>query len=145
MSAISAARADMGSAASEGLLAGEAFLVVGAGFGGAGGAFLGHVGAGEGRSLDRLGPQVIERLHPAFPRRVVQHVQVPLIHVARQEDVHRLRLADLRRAVGGEVDDPALVELEGGLVDVLLVLGQIVQVLNRSFMLEDRMPDRAGV
>ncbi|MND03851.1 hypothetical protein D3C83_238690 [compost metagenome] len=62
-------------------------------------------------------------------------MQVPLVDVAGQEDVDRLRLADLRRAVGGKLDDPALVDLEGGLVDVLVVLAEEVEVLDRALVL----------
>ena len=52
----------------------------------------------------------------------MQHVEVPFIDVAGQEDIHRLALTDVRGAVGGKLDHPALVDLEGGLEDVLLVL-----------------------
>ncbi len=75
----------------------------------------------------------------------MQHVQVPLVDVAGDEDVHRLGLADLGRAVRRQLDDPALVDLEGGLVDVLLVLAEEVEVLDRAFLLQDRGPHRVGV
>ena len=42
----------------------------------------------------------------------MQHVVVPFIDVARQEDVHRLALTDIGRAVGGKLDHPALVQFE---------------------------------
>ena len=60
------------------------------------GAAMAHLGPGEGRALHRLGAQVVEALHAPLPRLPVQHVQVPLIDVAGQEDVDRLGLADLR-------------------------------------------------
>src|SRR5690606_19325360 len=62
------------------LLAGEAFLVVGAP-GRAGLEDRGPLAPGMGGALHRLGAQVVERLAAALPRRPVQHVQVPLVDV----------------------------------------------------------------
>ena len=45
------------------------------------------------------------------------------------------------RAVSGELNHPALVNLKGGLEDVLLIFRETIQMLNRAFMLEDRAPD----
>ena len=59
----------------------------------------------------------------------MEHVQVPFIDIAWDEDVERLRLADERRAIGGEFDDPALVDFERGLEDILLVLVEAICVL----------------
>ncbi len=103
------------------------------------------VGTGEGGALNRFGAQVVQRLHAAFPSRPVQHVQVPLVHVTRHEQVQRLGLTDFRRAVGGQFDQPALVQFEGGLEHALLVFGQEVEVLDRAFVFEDRVPDGVGV
>ncbi|MNN43656.1 hypothetical protein D3C81_1579040 [compost metagenome] len=75
----------------------------------------------------------------------MQHVQVPLVHVAGDEEVQRLGLADFRRAVGGQLDHPALVQFEGGLEDALLVVRQGLEVLNRAFVFEDRVPHGLGV
>ena len=55
---------------------------------------------GEGRPLHRFGAQVIQRLHAPLPRRPVQHVQVPFVDVARDEQIDRLGLADLGGAIG---------------------------------------------
>jgi len=71
-------------------------------------------------------------------------VQVPLIDVAA-----RKMFTDWTGrcpACGrGEFDDPALVDLEGGLVDVLVVLAEEVEVLHRALVLQDRVPDGRGV
>ena len=75
----------------------------------------------------------------------MQHVQVPLVDIPRQEDVDRLGLADVGCAVSGQLHHPALVEFEGGLVDVLLVLAQDIEVLDRTLVLEDGVPDRRDV
>ena len=40
----------------------------------------------------------------------MQHVKIPLVHVSGQKQVHRLGLADLWGAVGGQIDDPALID-----------------------------------
>ena len=53
----------------------------------------------------------------------------------------RLALADERRAVRRVLDDPALVELEGGLEDRLFVLGQEIEVLHAALGQRDRGPD----
>jgi hypothetical protein len=45
----------------------------------------------------------------------VEHQQVPLVDVGGDEQVQRLGLVDIGRAVGGELDQPALVDLEAGL------------------------------
>src|SRR5690606_24645582 len=126
-------------------LAGEAFLVVGLlggqfvlrGFGGV----VRFDAAGEARALHALGAQVVERLDALLPRLEVQHHQVPLVDSGREEQVEALRLVDVRRAVGGEFGQPALVDLEAGLVDRLLLGREEVEVLDRAAALEDRVPD----
>ena len=45
--------------------------------------------------------------------------------VAAQVEVERLALADERRAVGGELDHPALIDLERGAEHGLLVVAQV--------------------
>ena len=67
------------------------------------------------------------------------------MHIGRQEHVHRLALADVRRAVGGVLDHPALVQLERGLVDRLLLLGQEIEVLHAALVQRDRGPDLVSV
>src|SRR6185295_815463 len=126
------------------LLAGEALLVIGLGRAGDDDAFL-PFRPGETRPLYRFGPAIVERLEALLPRRPVQHVEVPLIDVGRQEEVQRLRLADIGRAVGRELDDPALVDLESGAEHQLLVVGQEIEVLDRTFVFKDRGPYRRGV
>src|SRR5690606_27505961 len=85
------------------LLAGEAFLVVGLATGAE--LVLGRIGgvvrfdaAREPRTLHALGAQVVERLDALLPRLEVQHHQVPLVDVGRNEQVEALRLVDERRA-----------------------------------------------
>ena len=75
----------------------------------------------------------------------MQQVQVPLVRIARQEDIQGLRLADLRRPVGGQFDHPALIKFESGLEDILLVVGEAVKVLDRALVLQDRAPRDVGV
>jgi hypothetical protein len=72
-------------------------------------------------------------------------VEIPLIDVAGDEDVERLRLADQRRAIGGEFDDPALIDFERGLEDVFLLVGEAIEMLDATFVFEDRRPDALGV
>ena len=67
-------------------------------------------------------------------------VQVALVHVRWQEDVERLRLTDVGRTVGGQLYEPALVQLKGGLEAVLLVLGQEVEMLDGAFVDGDGAP-----
>jgi hypothetical protein len=68
-------------------------------------------------------------------------VQVPLIDVGRDEEVQRLRLADIGRAVGGEFEQPALVDLEAVLKTCLLLVAEEVEMLDRALVFEDRVPD----
>ena len=75
---------------------------------------------------------VIQRLHAALPRQHVNLMQVALMHIRRQEDVHRLALADIGRAVGGVFDHPTLIEFEGRFVNRLLLLGQEIQMLHAA-------------
>ena len=98
--------------------------------------------AGEPGALNRLRAQVIERLDAQLPGAEVEHHQVPFVDVGGDEQVQRLRLVDVGRAVGGELDQPALVDLEAGLEHVLFFLGQEVEVLDAAALLEDRIPDR---
>jgi len=67
-------------------------------------------------------------------------VQVPLVDVGGQEDVQRLRLTDVFRTVAGMVDQPALVDFECGLEDVLFLVRQEVQMLDRAFIDGDGGP-----
>ena len=67
------------------------------------------------------------------------------MQVAAQIEVQRLSLADQRRAIGGELDDPALVDLERGAEDGLLVLVEAFEVLHRALVREDRLPRVLGV
>ena len=83
-------------------------------------------------ALDRQRAAVVEALHAALPGHHVDLVQVALVHVGRQEDVERLALADVGRAVGGVLDQPALVDLEGGLEHRLLVVVEAVEMLHRA-------------
>src|SRR3546814_14574150 len=71
--------------------------------------------------------------------------QVPFLDIGGDEEVQRRGLIDLGRAVGGEFEQPALVDLEAGLVAVLLVLRQEVEVLDAAAAFEDRVPDRVAV
>ena len=75
----------------------------------------------------------------------MQHVQVPLFDITRQEQVQGLRLADVGGAIGGEVDDPALIDLERRLEHVLFVIRQDVEMTDRTLIFKDRTPDRVRV
>ena len=65
--------------------------------------------------------------------------------VAVQIEIQRLALAEQRRTVAGELDDPALVDLERRAEHCLLVLAQSREVLDRAFVREDRLPRRLRV
>src|SRR5471032_1483201 len=91
-------------------------------------------------ALDGKRAAVVKALHAALPGHHVDLVQVALMHVARQEDVERLALADVGRAVGRMLDQPALVDLEGGLEDGLLVIVEAVEVPDRALVGHDRRP-----
>src|ERR1700722_20977346 len=80
-------------------------------------------------ALDGKRAAVIEAFDAALPGHHVDLVQVALMHVGRQEDVERLALADKGRAVGAVLDQPALVDLEGGLEYRLLVVVEAVEML----------------
>src|SRR3546814_7274080 len=84
----------------------------------------------------RFRAEVIERFDAEFPRAIVEHEQVPLLDVGGDEEVQRRGLIDIGRAVGGEFEQPALVDLEAGLVAVLLVLRQEVEVLDAAAALD---------
>ena len=68
-------------------------------------------------------------------------VQIALVNVGRQEDVQRLRLADIFRAVAGMFDEPALVHLKGRFEDILLIVGEEVEVLHGALVQGDVRPD----
>ena len=91
-------------------------------------------------ALDGFAAAVIEALHAFFPGVPVDAVQVGLVDVGGEEDVQALRLADEGGAVGGVFDQPALVDLEGGLEHVLFVGGQAVEMLDRPLIRDDRRP-----
>src|SRR3546814_15147850 len=76
---------------------------------------------------------------------IVEHEQVPFLDIGGDEEVQARRLVDIGGAVGGEFEQPALVDLEAGLVAVLLVLGQEVEVLDAAALFEDRVPDDVAV
>jgi hypothetical protein len=57
----------------------------------------------------------------------VQHEQIPFLDIRRDEQVERLRLIDIGRAVRREFEQPALVDLEAGLERVLLFLAQEIE------------------
>ena len=67
----------------------------------------------------------------------MQHVEIPFIDIARQEDVERLRLAHIGRAIGGVLDHPALVDFEGGAESRLLVLVETIEMLDGAFGFQD--------
>ena len=75
----------------------------------------------------------------------MEHHQVPFVDVGRDEQVEGLRLVDEGRAVGGELEQPALVDLEAGLEHVLFFLRQEVEVLDAAALLEDRVPHLLAV
>src|SRR3546814_4631420 len=79
---------------------------------------LGVVGldpAREAGALDRFRAEIIERFDAEFPRAIVEHEQVPFLDIGGDEEVQARRLVDIGGAVGGEFEQPALVDLEAGL------------------------------
>ena len=72
-------------------------------------------------------------------------VNVPLVRARREEQVHRLTLADELLAHRRVVHHPGLVELERRLEDGLGVLVQELQVLHRAVVQDDRLPHLVGV
>src|SRR5258705_7477983 len=72
-------------------------------------------------------------------------MQVPLLDVGGQIEIERLALADIGRAVGGEIDHPALVDLECSAEHGLLLLGEDVEMRDRAFVRDDRLPYLGGV
>src|SRR5690606_24048948 len=50
-------------------------------------------------ALQRFGTAIVKALHAFFPSRPMQHEQVPLVDISRKEEVDRLALANVRRAV----------------------------------------------
>ena len=127
-----------------GLLTGETFIIVGLWNVHADNFFL-VSRTRKACALNRLGTAIIERFQTLLPGRPMQHVEVPLVDVGGQEDVQRLRLADIRRAVARQFDNPALIELKGGLEDALFMLVEAFQMLNRPLVLKDRGPDFLGI
>jgi hypothetical protein len=75
----------------------------------------------------------------------VQHDQIPFLDIRRDEQIERLRLIDIGRAVRREFQQPALVDLEAGLERVLLFLAQEIEVLDGAAAFEDRVPDILAV
>jgi hypothetical protein len=75
----------------------------------------------------------------------MQHEQVPFVDVAAQVEVQRLTLADERCAIGGELDHPALVDLECSTEHRLLVFTQSFEVLHGTFVRQDRLPGLFGI
>src|SRR5690606_641469 len=96
--------------------------------------------AGEARALHGLRAAVVEALDAPLPCGPVQHQQVPFVDVAAQVKVQRLALADARRAVRGELDHPALVDLERGAENRLLMLVERVEMLHGALVLENGLP-----
>src|SRR3546814_13108172 len=87
--------------------------------------------AREAGALDGLGAQVIERLDAELPGAEVEHQEVPLVDVGGDEEIERGRLVDEGRAIGGELEEPALVDLEAGLEGVLFLRGQEIEMLDQ--------------
>src|SRR3546814_14699754 len=85
-------------------------------------------------STDTLSPyttpfrsaEIIERFDAECPRAIVEHEQVPFLDIGGDEEVQARRLVDIGGAVGGEFEQPALVDLEAGLVAVLRSEGRRV-------------------
>src|SRR3546814_21168540 len=98
--------------------------------------------AREAGALDGLGAQVIERLDAELPGAEVEHQEVPLVDVGGDEEIERGRLVDEGRAIGGELEEPALVDLEAGLEGVLFLRGQEIELLDRAALLPARGPPR---
>src|SRR5882672_8121820 len=129
------------------LLAGQAFIIVSALQ-----LDLAKVGrvvrldsAGEAGALDRLGAQIIEAFDAELPGAIMEHQQVPFVDVGRDEQVQRLGLIDIGRAVGRQLEQPALVDLEAGLEHVLFLGREEIEMLDGAAALEDRRPDAVAI
>ena len=97
------------------------------------------VGHGFG-PLDRFGTAIIKAFYALLPCQQMQLVQVALVHVGRQKQVKRLRLADMWRPVGRMFDQPALVDLEGRAEGRFFGFVQVIKMLDRAFVGRDRRP-----
>ena len=91
-------------------------------------------------ALQRLAAAVVEAFDAAFPRHHVDSVEVALVDVASQEQVQRLRLTDVRRAVGGEVYEPALIYFVRGAKDGLFRVAEALKVLHGAAPAGDASP-----
>ena len=72
-------------------------------------------------------------------------MQVTLMDIGWQEQIDRLRLTDIGRAVRRMLDDPALVNLLRGTEHFFFLFGQELKVLDGAFVCGDRTPDVVGV
>ena len=75
----------------------------------------------------------------------MQHHQIPLVDIGGDKKVQALRLIDERRAVGGEIEQPALVDLEAGLEHALFLRAEEIEVLHAAALFQDRIPHRVGI
>ena len=57
-------------------------------------------------------------------------MEVPFIHITRQEDIERLGLANKRRAICGMLDDPTLINFKRGSESGFLMFVQTGQMLD---------------
>ncbi len=59
-------------------------------------------------------------------------MQIPLMHIRRQEHIYRLALADERCTVRGVLDNPALIQFKRRFIHRLFLLVEEIQMLHAA-------------
>ena len=70
----------------------------------------------------------------------MQHQQIPFFHVGGDIQVQRCRLVDIRRAVGGQFNQPALIDFEAGFERVFFLGREEIEMLNAATLFKDAVP-----
>src|SRR3546814_10204836 len=81
--------------------------------------------------------KVRSRIEGQFQRAEGEQQKIPFLDIGGDEEVEGLRLVDEWGAVARQFQYPALVDLETGLEDVLFLLGQELEMLDRAALLQD--------
>src|SRR3546814_6528964 len=84
--------------------------------------------------------KVRSRIEGQFQRAEGEQQKIPILDIGGDEEVEGLRLVDEWGAVARQFQYPALVDLETGLEDVLFLLGQELEMLDRAALLQDGVP-----
>src|SRR3546814_16560887 len=84
--------------------------------------------------------KVRSRIEGQFQRAEGEQQKIPILDIGGDEEVEGLRLVDDWGAVARQFQYPALVDLETGLEDVLFLLGQELEMLDRAALSQDGVP-----